>query len=220
MGTSSPVSKPDNDWDAERIKDWVVARSRPLLITVSAVVVGGSAFAFWQQSIRLKNDRADAAMVAAQGAYYSGNAALAKSDLEKLVTRYPGTTGATQAGMLLAQLLYGEAKYDEGISQLSEIQGGAPVQFAAVVEELMAAGYADSGRPAEAAEHLMMAADKAQFPTERQLYRADAARMLTIAGRPADARVIWAELASITDSPVMTEARVRLGEMDAKAATP
>ncbi len=220
MGTSSPVSAPNSEWDAERIKDWVVSRSRPLMLIVGTVVVGGAAYVFWQQSVRLKNDRADAALAAAQGSYYSGNAALAKSDLDKLVTRYPGTSGATQAAMLLAQILYGESKHDEGIAKLTAVASGAPGQFQAAIEELLAAGYADSGRPDQAAQHLLRAAERAQFPAEQQMYRADAARMLMSAGKGADARALWAQLAEIPDSPVLSEARVRLGEIDAKAATP
>ena len=220
MGTSSPLSPAENEWDAERVRDWVVANAKPLAFGIGIVVVAGAGFAFWRQSVQLKNDRANTAFATAQGAYYSGNTALAKSDLEKLVTRYPGTQGATQAGMLLAQLLYGESKHDDAIKTLTSLQGGAPSQFAASLEELIAAGYADSNRPALAAEHLLKAAGKARFTADQQLYRADAARFLSAAGKTDEARKIWAELADIPDSPASTEARIRMGELSAKEATP
>lgn len=215
-----PASPSDNEWDAERIKDWIVANSRSLTIAVSAAVVLGAVFAFWQQSVRLKNERAEAALATAQGAFYSGNTTLAKSDLEKLTARYPGTSGATQAGLLLAQILYGEGKYDDGIASLTALVSSAPDQFKAPIEELIAAGYADSNRPEQAAAHLALAASLASFPVDQQMYRADAARMLRKAGKTDEARAIWAELAKIPDSPMLTEAKVRLGEIDAAPATP
>ena len=39
MGTSSPVSAPEREFDADAIKDWVVARAKPLSIGAGAVVV-------------------------------------------------------------------------------------------------------------------------------------------------------------------------------------
>lgn len=220
MGTSMPVSPSDNEWDAERIKNWIVANSRSVMIVVSAAVVLGAVYAFWQQSVRLKNERAEAAFATAQGAFYSGNTTLAKSDLEQLAARYPGTSGSTQAGMLLAQILYGEGKYDDGIASLTALLSSAPAQFKPSIEELIASGYADSNRPDDAAAHLIMAASLAEFAADQQMYRADAARMLRQAGKTDEARAIWAELAKIPDSPMLTEAKVRLGEIDAKPATP
>lgn len=220
MGTSQVPGSSSHAWDAEAIKDWIVANSRTLTIGAAALVVIVAAVMFWQQSVRLKGERADAALATAQSAYYSGNVALAKSDLEKLVSRYPGTAGATQAAMLLAQILYGESNYDGGISQLTSAQRGAPESFRAALEELIAAGYADSGRPADAAAHYLKAAEASRFPADRDLYRGDAARQFAAAGNADEARKIWSELADKLDSPMFNEARVRMGELTAKAVAP
>ena len=59
MGTSSPVSAPEREFDADAIKDWVVARAKPLSIGAGAVVVVIAGVMFWQQSARLKEDRAE-----------------------------------------------------------------------------------------------------------------------------------------------------------------
>jgi len=219
MATSSPATAPDKEWDAEAIKDWVVAHGKPLSIGGGALVVAVAAFLFWQQANRIKNERAETAFGGAQGAFYSGNTALAKSDLEKVVTRYPGTAGGTQATMLLAQILYGEAKYDDGIKLLTGIQSGAPAQFAASVEELIAAGHGDAKRPADAAAHYLKAAEKAPFPADKAIYKAEAARMYGLAGKNDEARKLWEALAADRDSPVLNEAKVRLGELSAKAAS-
>lgn len=220
MGTSSPVSAPDSEWDGERLKAWIVDRSRPLLIGASVIVVGVAVVAFWKQSTRIKSDKAETAFASAQGTYYSGNPTLAKSNLEALVPRYPGTAGGTQGAMLLAEILYGEGKFDDGIKQLTSIQGSAPEQFGAAIEELIANGYSDNKRPADAADHFLKAADKARFPSVRDSYLADAARVLTIAGKKDQAHKIWEQLVADPESPVNGEARVRLGEMDAKPAAP
>ena len=219
MGTTSSAPVPEREFDAEAVKDWIVDRAKPLSIAVGAVVVAVAVFLFWQQANRIKNERADAALVSAQSAFYSGNTALAKSDLGKLVTRYPGTDGATQATMLLASISYGEGKYDDGIKALTGAQSGAPAHFAPGLEELIAAGHADAKRYADAASHYLKAAERTPFPADKDIYRAEAARSYGLGGKPAEARKIWAELAANRESPVLNEAKVRLGELDAKAAT-
>lgn len=220
MGSSQIPGSSSANWDAEAVKEWVVANARTLMIGGAALVVIVAAVLFWQQSVRLKGERADMALATAQSAYYSGNVALAKSDLEKLVSRYPGTAGATQAAMLLAQIMYGESNYEGGIAQLTSALRGAPEAFQAAIEELIAAGYADSGKPTEAAAHYLKAAAAARFPAERDLYRGDAARQYAAAGNADEARKIWSELAEKLDSPMFNEARVRMGELTAKAAAP
>jgi predicted negative regulator of RcsB-dependent stress response len=219
MGTTSTGPAPDRDFDADALKDWVVQRSKPLSIGAAAVIVGAAAFLFWQQSNRIKNERADAALGTAQSAYYSGNTTLAKSDLDKVATRYPGTASGTQATLLLAAIAYGEAKYDDGIKLLTAAQATAPALFAAEIEEMIGAGYADSKRYDEAAAHYLKSADRSQFPADKDVMRAEAARAYGMGGKSAEARKIWAQLAADRESPVMNEAKVRLGELDAKVAS-
>ena len=219
MGTSTPVTATEREFDADALKDWIVQRSKPLSIGGGAVVVVVAAVLFWQQSNRIKNERADAALNTGQSAFYSGNTALAKSDLEKVGTRYPGTAGGTQATMLLAQIAYGEGRYDDGIKLLTAAQGGAPSQFSAVMEELIAAGHADAARFVDAASHYLKAAALAPFAADKEIYRAEAARMYGAGGKTAEARKLWAELAANRESPVLNEAKVRLGEIDAKVAS-
>ena len=218
MGTTSSAPPADREFDAEALKDWIVERSKPLSIGAGAVVVIVAAVLFWQQSSRIKNERADTALLSAQSAFYSGNTALAKSDLDKVVSRYPGTSGATQATMLLAAISYGEGKYADGIKALTAAQNGVSGQFAPSLEELIASGHADAGRYDDAASHYLKAAEKTPYPADRDIFRAEAARSYDMGGKPAEARKIWAELASNRESPVLNEAKVRLGELDAKVA--
>jgi len=72
----------------------------------------------------------------------SGNAALAQSDLQALLRRYGGTTAAIQARMLLAQVLFGQGKVDEGLKELDAVSSPGP--FAASLHALKGAGLEQS----------------------------------------------------------------------------
>jgi predicted negative regulator of RcsB-dependent stress response len=218
MASTAPGTGKVSELDGDTIKDWFATRGK-MISTVAIGAVGLILVGYFVRENGLrKNENADRALVTAQSAFYAGNATLAKSDLEKLVTRWPKTPAGAQAAMLLAQILYGEGKYDDGISRLTAVIGSAPADFAASVEDLIAAGYADSKRYPEAIDHLTKAAEKARFAADKAIYQADAARLMTLAGRSADARKAWEALANDPESPVGAEAKVRLGELDAKAS--
>ena len=55
MGTSSPVSAPEREFDADAIKDWVVARAKPLSIGAGAVVVVIAGVMLDRKSTRLNS---------------------------------------------------------------------------------------------------------------------------------------------------------------------
>jgi predicted negative regulator of RcsB-dependent stress response len=217
MGTSATPSNNDGI-DADSIRDWFASRGRPVAYVAAAGLAAVAIGFFYKESVLRKNERAEAALATAQSAFYAGNAALAKSDLEKVVTRYAGTPGGTQATMLLAQILYGEGKYEDGINRLTSVVGSAPAPMAAAVEELLGSGYADAKKYDQAIEHFNKAADKAEFATGKAMYRAEAARIMQLTGKNAEARKVWEALMNDPESPVISEARVRIGEIDAKAA--
>jgi predicted negative regulator of RcsB-dependent stress response len=180
---------------------------------------GGSLY-LWRQSSLKKEDNAERAFQTAATSFYSGNYALARTDLPKVVDRYLGTTAGLEAAMLLAQANYSEGKWAEGIKVLEAAQkSGSAGPFAASLEALIAIGYADQQKFDDAAKHSQLASDKAQFPADKDTYRADVARMLALAGKKEEARKIWTELVAKPDSPVWGEARVRLGELEASVAT-
>ena len=220
MGTSSPASRPDSEWDAEALKDWVSSRSRPLMIGAAVVLVGVAAVAFSRSSAQRKNARAEAALMTGQSAFYSGNTAQAKTDLGSVISRYAGTASSSQAAMLLAQIHYSEGKYDEGIKLLTDAAKSAPGPFRAGLAEMIGSGYADSKRFAEAAEQYTKASELAEFATEKDIHLAEAARVLLASGKDAEARKIWERLASNPESVVQNEAKVRLGEIDARPVVP
>jgi predicted negative regulator of RcsB-dependent stress response len=208
------------DIDADSLLDMLSAKRREVGIAAIVIAaVGGSLF-LWRQSNLKKEDNAERAFQTAATSFYSGNYALARTDLQKMVDRYSGTTAGLEGAMLLAQANYNEGKWPEGIKVLEAAQkSGAVGPFAASLEALIAIGFADQKKFEEAARHSQLAADKARFPADKDVFRADVARMLALAGKKEEARKIWAELAAKPDSPVWGEARVRLGELEATVAT-
>jgi hypothetical protein len=190
-----------------------------LAIGAGVVAVAVAIVYFTKQAAQMKRDNADRALATAQSAYYSGNIPLAKTNLEKAATSFVGTAGGAQAAMLLAQISFNDGKYDEGIKQLMDGRSSVPAEFAPDYESLIADGFADNHKLAEAADHYGKAADATPFAADKDSFRASQARALAAAGKSDDARKIWVQLATNPESPSFSEARVRLGELGAKAAS-
>lgn len=203
---------------SESFFDWVQLHVRELLIGAILVAVVGLGVFLYQRNRASTERNAERAFFAAQQTAQTGGAANAEAELDRLAGAYPSTAGGTQAALLLAQLRYDQGKYDEGLATLRRVQDSAPDEFRAAVHALIAAGLEGKGSYAEAGQAYQAAADAAQFNTERQAHRADAARVLTQAGNKQAAVAIWQELADDPTSPYGPEARVRLGELQAQPA--
>ena len=219
MTKTGDAARPPMDLDTDSMIDTLKAKSREITIGAIVVVAAVGGIWLWRESEHKKAERAEAALNAASNAFYSGNMALAETDLKKVVERYAGTTAGTQASMMLAQALYSTQKFDDGIKILVAAQAtGSSSQLAAAIEGLIATGNLDAKKYDEAIKHYLAAADKAQFPADKDLFRADAARAMMVAGKKDDAKKIWAELAAKLDSPNLGEAKIRLGELEAAPA--
>ncbi len=219
MTKTGDAALPPMDLDADSLMDTIRARSREITIGVIALAALGVIYVLVDQSNQKKQARAEIALNQAENSFYGGNMALATTDLQKLVQGYGSTSAGVQGSMLLAQSYYKAGKFDEGIKVLQAAQSSSGAKsFQASIEALMGAGYADNNKLDEAAKHYRAAADRAGFPADKDLYLADAARTLMAAGKKDDALKIWQSIASNTDSPVMAEAKVRVGELTAAAA--
>ena len=217
MTKTGEATRPAADLDADSILDTIRLRQREISIGAIAIAVIALVAWLWHGSVVQKQERGERALNMAANSYYSGNKALARTDLEKVAERYSGTSPGIQGSMLLAQLLYETGQYDVGIKELEKVKGsGGTGPFAASIEGLIAAGYSDTQKYEEAAKRYLVAADKAPFPADKDLYSAEAARALTMAGKKAEARRIWLDIVARNDSPVVGEAKIRLGELDAQ----
>ena len=217
MTKTGEAAQPPMELDADSILETIKLRQREIIAgAIAIVVIAGGAY-LWRGSVLKNEENAERALNTASSSYFSGNKALAQSDLEKLLGRYSGTTAGVQGAMLLSQILFENGKWDDGIKRLEAVKGASGGRFGASIEGLIAGGYADEKKYVDAAKHYLAGADKAEFPADKDLYRAEAARVLILAGKKEDARKIWAELASRADSPAIGEAKIRLGELGASA---
>jgi predicted negative regulator of RcsB-dependent stress response len=210
-----PARKPYGA-DEESLTEWFMLHKREVTwaVVALAIIVGG--VWFYRRSQSIKAQRADAAYFQARQSAAAGNLPLAVSDLQKVANRYEGTNGGTQAALTLAQMLYDQRKFKDGLAVLKKAEAKAPKDFTASIHILEAAGYEEQKDLDTAAEQYKLAAEVTRFPADKAEYQAAAARDYMAAGKTDRARAIWTALAKDDTGPVAAEARVRLGELDAK----
>jgi predicted negative regulator of RcsB-dependent stress response len=208
------------EFDVENVMDHLVTRKRELGIGAIVVVVLAGGLLLWRMSVNQKNDRAETALTMSTNALYAGNRPLAASELQQVADRYRDTAPGVEAAMVLAQLDFEDARWADGLKVLEAIQASSQISnFKAPVDGLMAGAYADLKKYDDAIKHYQAASDESTYPSIKDVYQADAARIMGLAGKKDDAKKIWEALAAKTESPSVAEAKVRLGELEAAAAT-
>jgi len=202
--------------DDETMTEWAMLHKRELSWAFIALAIIVAGFWYYERSQAIKGQRAEAAYFQARQSAAAGNLPLAVSDLQKVVSRYDGTTAGSQAALTLAQMLYDQKKFKEGLDVLKAAEAKAPEDFKASVHVLEAAGHEELKDFVAAAEQYKLAAQVTRFPADKAEYQAAAARDYMAAGKTAEAKAIWTDLAKDEAAPTAAEARVRLGELDAK----
>jgi predicted negative regulator of RcsB-dependent stress response len=202
--------------DEDSIGDWLLLHKREVSWAVLALAVILAGFWFYQRSQAIKSQRAESAYFQARQSAAAGNLPLAISDLQKVVVRYEGTRAGTQAALSLAEVLYDQKKFKEGIATLKKVEAKAPGDSRPSIHILQAAGYEELKDFVAAAEQYNLAAKATSFPVDKAKYQAAAARDYMAAGKTEEAKRIWTELAKDESTPEAAEARVRLGELTAK----
>jgi predicted negative regulator of RcsB-dependent stress response len=202
----------------ESFLDFFQLYSKQAAIVGVAIVVFGAGGWFYIQSQNLKQERAEKAYFAAQRSLNAGNLPLAESDLKKMVERYDGTTSAKEARLQIAQILYGQGKYQEGVDYLkpAEDKIGKSKEFGSSVHMVLAGGLEQLNKYKEAAAQYEKAAAAERFDADRQRAMSLAARAYLTGGDTAKAKAIWTDLGADSKGTVAGEARVRLGELAAK----
>jgi tetratricopeptide (TPR) repeat protein len=189
---------------------------REVMWAVIALGVVLLSFWYYRRSEALKAQRAEAAYFQARQSAAAGNLPVAVTDLQKVATRYEGTRAGTQAALSLAQALYDQQKFKEGIAALKKAEPKAPADFQPSVLILEAVGYEELRDFGSAADQYKLAAKATRFPADKAQYQASAARDYMAGGKNDDAKAIWTELAKDETGPAAAEARVRLGEVSAR----
>jgi len=220
MTRTGAAARPAFEDRTESFLDSARVHWRKIGITVLGVVAIAGAAGLYTRSQGVKAERAAQALAEAQRALGAGNAPLAQTDLQKMVSRYEGTPSAAYGSLLLAQLMYDQGKPADGLKILTDLErSGPPKEMLHSVYAMMAAGYEQQGKPAEAAAQYARAAENATFELTRANYKADAARAYTAAGNKAQALKLWTELSADPTAPLAQEARVRVGELTAAPAS-
>ncbi|MDQ6770397.1 MAG: tetratricopeptide repeat protein [Gemmatimonadota bacterium] len=217
--TNPSVSKPRFGADEESFSEWALAHKREVTWAVIALAIVVLGFWYYQRSQAIRAQRAESQYFQARQSASAGNLPLAISDLTKVAARYDGTRAGAEASISLAQALYYQKKYKEGIAALKKAEGKAPFDFKSSIHVLEASGNEELKDFVAGAEQYKLAATVTKYPAEKAQYQAAAARDYMAAGKTAEAAAIWTELAKDETGPMAAEAKVRLGEVMAKPMT-
>jgi predicted negative regulator of RcsB-dependent stress response len=194
---------------------WFKVNQKPLTIGLGAMAAAAIGVVVWQKSAETKIQNAERAFFQAQTAT-GQNPALAATDLEKVATRYAGTSAGDRAALLVAQSLLNQGKAPEAMKKLEALAAnGGTQRLGSTLQTLMAAAYENLNKPADAAKAYLAAAAASVGDAKIQR-QADAARAFMAAGNSAEALRLWTELAKDERGPLAAEARVRLGELAVK----
>jgi tetratricopeptide (TPR) repeat protein len=205
--------------DEESFTEWFMLHKREMSWAIIALAIVVLGYWYYERSEALKAQRAETAYFQARQSAAAGNLPLAVSDLQKVATRYEGTPAGAQASITLAQALYQQQKFKEGIAALKKAEAKAPADFRASIHVLEADGYEELKDFVRAADQYKVAAQETRYPADKAQYQAYAARDYMVAGKTDEAKAIWTELAKDETSPLAAEAKVRLGEILAKPMT-
>ena len=199
----------------ESILDWFQLYTKQAVWTGVGIVILAVGGWFYVRSRDLKAERAEKAYYQAIRSVSAGNLPLAESDLRKMIQRYDGTESAAQARLQLAQILYDQAKYQQGVEELrvAEDKIEKSERYGTGVHLVLAAGLEQLKKFSDAAAQYEKAAKTARFDADRQRFMSIAASAYLAGGNKAKAREIWTDLAKDSKGAVAGEARVRLGEL-------
>ncbi len=207
-----PVGVPRTTSSGEAAGEWLERNGRALGAAALVAVVAAAGGYAWRASSRASAERADRALYEAEARYAQGDPSAAQA-LQQVTSRYGDTPAAAHARVLLAQSYYDQQKYADGLRVLSG--GSVPADWREAVERLRAVGNEGAGRPKDAAATFERLAKDAG-PDARATLLGDAARAYEEAGDLANARRMWQQLADSGVRGAADEARVRLGELEAR----
>ena len=196
--TRTAASETSFEDATESFIDWFRLHSTKVVTGMAAVVVVAGGYMAYRAYSAGQESRAERAFFDAQAPLANRDVAAAERNLRQVATRYDGTAGGAQAQLALAQVLYDQGKYQEGLTALKDADD-APAAL----------------KPAEAAKLYEQAANDEKIESRKTDLLANAARAYGQAGNKDAARKIWSQLAENPQNPLAEEARVRLGELAA-----
>jgi tetratricopeptide (TPR) repeat protein len=189
---------------------------------IGAVIVVGGALA-WYSVVSRNRVEAAASQHLSQGqlAYESHNYPLAASELARLVENYSGTKAASEANILMAQVRLAQGQTQQAIDLLTKVAPTLGKDYEAQAYGLLGVADENAGRLHEAATAYETAASHAVYAYQRGQYLGEAARIWTAVADTARALADYKIIISGMDSTqVLTEAKVRVGELTRTTGAP
>src|SRR4051812_375491 len=159
-----------SDDPIENLTDWLQVNAKPVMLGLGGAVLLGLGIFGYRYLNASKLAEASSALYTAQGPMLEGKLPEAQAQLQRVATRYSGTSAGQQATVLLAQVLYEQKQYQAGITVLEKARGSASRENAASFESMTAAGYEGLKNFEKAAESYGRAADAAEFPKDKAQY--------------------------------------------------
>jgi predicted negative regulator of RcsB-dependent stress response len=199
----------------DSLANWFSANQKLVSIALGAIIAVAVGVIIFQKSAETKIENAERAFFQAQTAT-AQNPTLAVSELEKVATRYAGTSAGDRAALLAAQSMMTAGKTADALKKLEALSAaGGAARLGATLQTLLAAAYENLNKPGEAAKAYLAAA-ASSFGDAKAQRQADAARAYMAAGNTTEAIKLWTELAKDEKGPLASEAHVRLGELVVK----
>jgi predicted negative regulator of RcsB-dependent stress response len=199
----------------DSLATWLKHNQKLVSLITGGVVVVVLGVVLWKKSAETKIENAERAFFQAQTAT-SQNPTTAAAELEKVATRYAGTSAGDRAALLMAQSMMTAGKTPEAMKTLEALAaGGGAERLGATLQTLLAAGYENLNKPSEAAKAYLAAAAVSSGDAKAQR-QADAARAYMAAGNSTEAIKLWQALGKDERGPLAAEAHVRLGELVVK----
>src|SRR5688500_9239363 len=153
MTRTGAAARPTVEDHTESFMEWSRDHVRELTFALLAVVTIAAAFWLYGWSTRRNLERAEVLLNQAETSLAAQRLPEAQAQLERLVRGYKGSPAAGQGLLRLAQALYDQGKYAEGVTQLETSFGEYETgPFAVAVRQLSGAGYEQMNQPAKAAE--------------------------------------------------------------------
>ena len=206
---------------AESFVDWFHVNSRVISFASGAVLLVAFGVWFVQRTSLNASINADKMLQVAKQSLNSGNAPLAEADLKKVVDKYSEKPAGTEAGVLLAQMHMDKGDYKAAIATLQDVtrKAGNDEGSASAVA-LLGDANMQLEKPADAAAFYQRATNMTPLRSQKNYFMAKAARAYLAAGSTAAAREILEALANQSDNDAaVVEARIRLGELEARLGT-
>ena len=194
---------------------WFKMNQKLVSIAFGGLAAAAVGIVIWQKSADTKIDNAERAFFAAQTAT-AQNPTIAATELEKVATRYAGTSAGDRAALLAAQAMMTDGKSADALKQLEALAAaGGTARLGATLQTLLAAAYENLNKPTDAAKAYLAAA-ATSFGDAKAQRQADAARAYMAAGNSVEAIKLWTALSKDEKGPLAAEAHVRLGELIVK----